>query len=81
MIQRREHVGFALEPGESVAIVYEGLGEDLQRDIAAEPRIGRPIHAAHAAFAEESGDIVVSEPSTDAHWHALRFRLADTTRL
>ena len=71
MIQRREHVGLALEPGESVTIVDEGVGEDLQRDIAAELCIRRPIHPAHAAFAEEGDDVVVSEPVPDIHGHAL----------
>jgi len=73
MIQRREHVGLALEPGESVIVVDEGVGEDLQGNIAAELCVRSPIHPAHTAFAEESDDLVVSEPVTDVHRHALEF--------
>jgi hypothetical protein len=68
-----KHVRLALEAGESVAIVDEGLGDDLQCDIAAELGIRCPIHAAHAAFAEESDDIEGSEPVADVHRHALNF--------
>ena len=81
MIQRREHLGLALEPRESVRIGDEGLGKDLQRDIATELRIRRAIHPAHAAFAEESDDVVVSQPVTDVHRHALDFYRPDPTQL
>ena len=70
MIERREHLGLALEPDEPVTIVDEGLGEDLQRDIAAELCIGRPVHPSHTALAEESDDVVVPEPVPDVHEHA-----------
>ena len=71
MVERREHVGLALEADEPVTIVDEGLGEDLQRDVAGELCIGRPVHPSHTAFAEESDDVVVSEPVPDVHEHAL----------
>jgi hypothetical protein len=73
-------VRLALEPGESVRIVDEGIGEDLQRDIATELGIRRAIHPAHTAFADEGDDVVMSEPVPDVHRHALDFR-GRSTRL
>ena len=43
----------------------EGVGEDLQRDIAAELRVGGAIDLAHAALADEGGDVVMAETGTD----------------
>ncbi len=41
----------------------EGVGEDLQRDLAVELRVGRLPDLAHAALAEQGGDVVVAEAS------------------
>jgi len=73
MIERGEHMGLAPEPGESVIIVDERVGEDLQRDIAAEVCIRSSVHSAHATFAEEGDDVVVSEPIPDVDRHSLDF--------
>jgi hypothetical protein len=38
--------------------------EDLERDLAAETGVPRPVHLAHAAHAEEGDDLVRAEAAT-----------------
>ena len=57
MIQRGERLRFALEAREPVGIACEGVGQDLDRDIAIQLRIARAIHLAHAARADLGGDV------------------------
>ena len=40
MVEAGENLGFALEPGQPIGVSRERVGEDLQRDIAAELGIG-----------------------------------------
>ena len=49
MVQRGERVRFAREAREAFRILREGLGEDLQRDVALQFRVARAIHLAHGA--------------------------------
>ena len=49
MIQRREHLGLALEPREPFRILGERAGQNLQRDVAVELRIARAVNLAHSA--------------------------------
>ena len=58
MIQRREDLRFALEPGDAVRIVGEHLREDLDRDFAPQLCVARAINLSHAAAAEGSDDLV-----------------------
>ena len=52
MVQRRERLRFAREPGEPVGIAGERVRQDFQRDVAIELRIARAIHLPHAACAD-----------------------------
>ena len=61
MIQRGEHFRFALKARESIGIGRQRRGQDLDRDLALQLRVGRPIHLAHAAFADLRGDFVDAE--------------------
>ncbi len=60
-VERRERLRFACEPREPIRITGEGVGQELQSDIAIELRIARAIHLAHAAFADLRGDFVDAE--------------------
>ena len=40
--------------------VANGLGQDLQRDLAVKLRVGGPIDLAHPALADEGGHVVAS---------------------
>ena len=62
MIQRRERLRLALEPRQAVGVRRERVRQDLDRDLAAERRVRRPIHLPHAAFADRRGDFVDAEP-------------------
>jgi hypothetical protein len=64
MVQRGEHLRFALESGQAIGIAREYLGQDLERDIAAEPRIARAPHFAHAARAEGGQHFIRAEAHT-----------------
>ena len=63
-------LGLPREPGEALWVSREGVGEDLQRDLAVELRVGRLPDLAHPAFPEEGGHVVVPEASAGAerHW-------------
>ena len=39
--------------------------QDLDRDVAPEPRVARPVHLAHPAGAERRDDLILSEPRSD----------------
>ena len=58
-----------LEPGEAVWIGCERVGEDLQRDIAAELGVGRLIDLSHPSLADEGGHVVVAESGADLEGH------------
>src|SRR5438552_3841031 len=70
MVQGSEDLGFAAESCETLGVVCERLGENLQRDVAPELRVMRAIHLAHAARAKERDDFVSAEsgPDSDRHY-------------
>ena len=61
VIEGRERVGFAGESREPFGITGEELGQDLERDVAIELGVPRPIHLAHAAYADLDRDFVDAE--------------------
>ena len=58
MIQRGERSRLALEACEPLGIVRECFRQDLQGDVAPQPRIARSIHLTHPAFAKFRDDFV-----------------------
>ena len=67
MIQRREHLRFALEARHALGVVSERVGQHFHRDVAAEPGIARAVHLTHAARAEGGGDFVGAQFRTGAN--------------
>ena len=67
MVDRCEHLGFALEPGEAVRIERETVGENLERDVPIQRGITGVIHLAHSAFANFRDDFV--GPQFPAYLH------------
>ena len=55
MIQRGEDFRFALEPGEPLGIGRDRVGQDLDRDVPLQPRVGGAIDLAHPAGADVRG--------------------------
>jgi hypothetical protein len=78
MIERREHPGFALEPHEAIGVGSERLRQDLQRDLAVEPRIPRAIDLPHPACPERAEDLIRAEPSTSGEAHDVPSRVEST---
>jgi hypothetical protein len=66
MIDRREHLGFPIEPGEALRIPGELRWQRFDRDITIEPGIAGTIHLAHPAFAK-LGDHGVRADATADH--------------
>ena len=56
MIQRREHLRFALEPRQAIRIAGKCRRQDLDRDVAIQLRIARAVDLAHPADAEQAVD-------------------------
>ena len=69
VVEAGEQLRLPLEPGEAVGVLGEGVGEDLQGDLAVELGIGRLPDLAHPAFAEFGGDTVMPQPCADAKRH------------
>ena len=71
VVQAGEDLGLPLEPGEPVGVSGEGVGEDLQRDLAVKLGVGGLPHLSHAPLADESGHVVVPEAGADGQGHDL----------
>jgi hypothetical protein len=60
-----EHPGLALEAGEPRGVEREGGGQDLERDVAAELRVGGAVDLSHPARADRGGHAIVAERAAD----------------
>jgi hypothetical protein len=58
VIERREHLRFALEARHAVRVGRDRVWQCLQRHIAIESGVGRAIHLAHAACSKHVDDLV-----------------------
>ncbi len=58
MVERREHLRFALEAREPVRVLCERSRQHLQRDVAVEPGVAGTIDLAHSAFAQLGHDLI-----------------------
>ena len=58
MVEAGEDLSLPLEPGEPIRVAGEGIGQDLQGDIAVELRVGGLPDLAHPALAEEGRYLV-----------------------
>jgi hypothetical protein len=66
---RRQQTGFALETHQPFGIRPTQIREDLDGDVATEPRIVRAVHFAHPARAKDADDFIGAEARTDAQPH------------
>ena len=64
MIERREHLGFALEARESFGIARHQLRQHLDGDLSFQLRVGSPIHFAHPAGSNRGEDFIRTESGT-----------------
>jgi hypothetical protein len=71
VVERGEDLRLAAEAGDALGVLREGGGQHLDRHLAAELRVARAQHLAHAAGADRGGDAVVGERLSD-QWQTSR---------
>ncbi len=64
MVERSQDAGFTPKPRPAIIIEWMALGENLDRDVAAKPRVFRAVDLTHAAGAEQLLDLIGAEPRT-----------------
>src|SRR5215510_6277845 len=69
MIQRGEKSGFASEARHAGTVARERFRQNLNRYITIQLRIASPIDLAHAALAEQDGDLIRAESCADYQSH------------
>src|SRR6266540_2645138 len=69
MVQSGCRPGFLLEPREPVGVLRELGWKNLQRDLAAEPGVARPVNLPHSARTERSENLVGAQPGSDGKGH------------
>ena len=69
MRERRDGQGLALEAGQELAVLGDGRGKDLDRDVALELRVPGPVDLAHAAHADPVEDPVGPEALAFREYH------------
>ncbi len=73
VVQRRERLRLAREPGEPLGILREEIREDLDRDVAIELCVPGAVDLTHAACPESSDDLVRAESGAGGE-HCLEAR-------
>ena len=69
MIEGGQHLRLAPEARQALGVGAVELGEDLQRDVAVELGVARPVDLAHAAGAERRLDLVGAEAGAGGEGH------------
>ena len=69
MRQRRDRQGLALEPRQGIRIRRERLRQHLDRHLALQLRIPRPVHLSHPARAQRRDDLVGPEARSGRQRH------------
>ena len=72
MIEQREDLRFALEAGEAFGVEHKGLWQNLQRDVAIQLRVARPIHLSHPAGADGVLNLVIAEAGASRQGQSAR---------
>jgi putative acetyltransferase len=79
VVQGREQAGLAGESCETVRVAREGARQDLDRDIAPQLGVMGAIHLAHAARAEQTRNLVMTDPRPGRDGHGRRTLAGDYT--
>src|ERR1700730_15194323 len=80
MVERREHLCFALESRQPIRVGRKDVGKELDGNVAIELDVARAVDLAHAACAQRRQDFVRSEARASGLRHESRLILA-TERL
>jgi hypothetical protein len=71
VIQGGERLCFAGEPGQSVVVAREQIGQDFERDVTIQFRVAGAVDDPHSAFANLGDDFVDAEPGAWAEGQTL----------
>ena len=74
MVQDARRPSFLLEAAQPLRVLGKGSRQDLDRDVAPESRIFRPLHLSHATCADRREDLVGTQPGAGRQAH-LRNRM------
>jgi len=76
VVQRSERTGLALKARQSIAVLCEGFGQHLDRDIALKSPVSGAIHFPHAADSDLDGDFIGAEsrPRGQGHLRGADYR-------
>ena len=69
VIERGEQARLALEPEEPLRVLREGVWNRLQRDVAMEASVARPVDLAHAAPPDRGDDFVRADAGAGFERH------------
>ena len=65
MVERREHLRLALEPGKTLAVSRDRFGQDFDGHIATELRVFGPVDLPHTTLTQLGGDLEVRQRLID----------------
>ena len=65
MVELGEQLRLALEPRQPLRVLCERRRQHLDRHLALEPGVGRPVDLPHSAFANFGGDLVAADLRSD----------------
>ena len=72
MVQRRERLRLACEPGESFGVASKFVWQDFERDVTIQFRIASAVDLPHPALADMRNDFVDAEPGAGCEGQVLR---------
>ena len=75
MIEGGERLCLALEAGDGIGICRRELGKNLDRDVAIQPAVARPVDVAHPTGANRRENLVRSDPGARQKGHKEPARL------
>jgi hypothetical protein len=69
VLERGQHLGFALKPRQAVGIRGEQIWQDLQRNVAIEPAVAGAIDLAHATRTDLGDNFIGAKtrPGSEPH--------------
>ena len=65
VVERGQNPGLALEAGKALGVGDESLRQQLDGDLATEPRVAGPPHLAHTALTQLGGDLEMRQRPAD----------------
>jgi hypothetical protein len=69
MVEGGQRPRFAIEAAASIGIAREAVGQQLQGNVASEPRIAPAIYLAHASGADQGRDFMTAKSAAGSQVH------------